>query len=186
MLATDQARFLQVVTEALRAYGKKPEKVDLEDWWHECRGLSIEALEAALKAHKDDPERGERAPRPVDITRRMKAGNRESQGCAAVDSSARCAYPGIFSDGTQGEGSWWCPLHRIERVGPEASKRIEYSHNVSWEDFRAKQGKKRAAEVIKAPAVVQTAWDIAKRHGNRPWQANVVDFIPEATKDKVA
>lgn len=170
MLPDEREGFMEVVTRALAAYGKHPNGEEFEAWWYECRGLSLEAVRAAFSAHKDDPDRGERAPRPVDLTRRMKTGQRDASRCAARDANAQCAYPGLFSDGTGGDGPWWCPLHRIERVGAEASKRIDYSQQVSWETFRAKQLAKRLVEATASPAVVERAWDIAKRHGNRPWQ----------------
>lgn len=178
MLPDEREKFIEVVTRALAAYGKHPTGEEFEAWWYECRGLSLEAVQAAFTAHRDDPERGERAPRPVDITRRMKAGQRDAGRCAARDANAQCAYPGLFSDGTGGDGPWWCPLHRVERAGPEASKRIAYSLETPWEDFRARQMAKRAGDGARSPAVVERAWDIAKRHGNRQWQIGAPFSLP--------
>lgn len=186
MLPTEQAKFFEVITTVLGAYSKQPTADDLQAWWNECRGLTIDALESAIKSHRDDPERGERAPRPIDISRRMKAGSRDSAMCAARDAQASCAYPGIFSDGTMGEGPWYCPLHRNDHAGPEASRRIEYSHSVPWEEFRAKQTAKRLAESQRAAPVVNTAHAIAKRHGNRPWQTGLAEMLPAQRQDDEA
>jgi methylphosphotriester-DNA--protein-cysteine methyltransferase len=173
MLPTDHARFCELVTAALRAYVKRPTEEDLEDWWSECKGLSLDAMETAFKAHKADPDRGERAPRPADITRRMKAGARNAQNCAAMDFSGQCNYPGIFSDGTAGEGPWYCPWHRSDRIGPEASRWIEISRTTPYEVARQKRIERMTAEGQNTASVKDTAHAIAKRHGDRPWQTRM-------------
>lgn len=176
MLPTEQARFFQVVAEQLGAYGKHPQQSDLEAWWRECRGMSIDALEAAFKVHRDDQERGERAPRPVDVTRRMRNGARDAQRCACVDTTGPCEYPGIFSDGTMGDGPWYCPWHRLDRVGPEAARWIEVSCKVPYEEALAKRRARMLGEAQRADGVVRTSHTIAKRHGNRPWR--IQDAVP--------
>lgn len=178
MLPTEQVRFAGMIQRALGAYGKFPDQRELEAWWLECRGLTVDALETALKSHRDDPDRGERAPRPVDITRRMKTGSRNAQSCAAMDTTGQCQYPGIFSEGTAGEGPWYCYWHRQDRAGPEASKWIQISRDVPYETARAKRIERMNAQAERAPSVVATAHAIALRHGNRPWQSNVVDKLP--------
>jgi hypothetical protein len=182
MLPTEQARFFGIVADALGAYAKYPSPQDLEAWWRECQKFTLDALEVGLKSHKEDPDRGERAPRPADITRRLKTGSREGSRCADVDPTGRCEYQGVFSDGTLGEGSWYCPWHRLERSGPEASRFIEASRNYAEEGAFAKRLARYHAESIRAPSVVNTAWDIAKRHGNRPWQTGIADKLPEFLK----
>jgi hypothetical protein len=178
MLPAEQPRFFEVVTHALAAYGKSPATADLESWWRECRPLTIDALEVAFKSHRDDQERGERAPRPADITRRMKAGTADARLCAAADHTGRCGYPGLFSDGTAGEGSWYCPWHRVDRSGPEASRWIEVSRTTPFEVAQAKRVARMTAEGQRTASVVNTAHAIAKRHGSRPWQGNLSTFIP--------
>lgn len=156
MLPTEQGKFFEAVTRSLSAYGRFPEQRDLEAWWHECRSMTLEGLEAALKSHRDDPDRGERAPRPVDITRRMKTGSRNAQQCAAVDHTGRCEYLGIFSDGTSGEGPWYCPWHREDRASEESSRWIEVSRRVRWDDAHAKRTARMAEEAQRAPTVATT------------------------------
>lgn len=186
MLPTEQARFFEIITEALGAYGKFPSKQELNPWWIECRAMSLEGLEVALKAHKEDPDRGERAPRPVDLTRRLKTGNRDGQRCAASSPSGQCQYPGIFSDGTTGEGPWYCPWHRQDRVGPEAFRWIDISHNVPWEEASAKRTERMKAEGQRAAAVVDRSHAIALRHGTRPWQTGLAGLIPDSLRDEEA
>jgi hypothetical protein len=178
MLPTEQAQFFTLVGRSLNAYGKFPEQRELMAWWDECRNLSLEALQTALKSHRDDPDRGERAPRPVDITRRMKTGTRDAQRCTATDHTGQCQYPGIFSEGTAGEGPWYCPWHRQERAGPEASRWIERSRDVPYEVARAKRIERMNAEGQHTMAVTDTAHAIALRHGGRPWQSRIAEFIP--------
>lgn len=173
MLPTDQPRLFEAVTAILAAYGKQPTKSDLESWWAECKGLTFDAFEAAIKSHKADPDRGERAPRPVDVSRRMKAGNQNAARCSATDHSGRCEYPGIFSDGTAGEGPWYCPWHRIDRAGPEASRWIEISRQVPYAEARDKRIERMNAEAVRAPAVVDLSHSIALRHGNKPWETRM-------------
>lgn len=166
MLPTEQADFFRIVTATLNAYGRFPEPRELEAWWQECRGLSLDALEAALKAHRADQDRGERAPRPVDITRRMKTGQRNAQNCAAVDPTGQCQYPGIFSDGTTGDGPWYCPWHRTDRVGDEASRWIEVSRRVPFEEARAKQTQRHADTGATSPAAKAVRAAMSGRRGN--------------------
>lgn len=178
MYPTEQARFFETINQALGAYGKFPERRELEAWWGECRSLTLEGLQVALKAHRDDPDRGERAPRPVDLTRRLKTGNRDEQRCAATDMTGRCEYPGIFSDGTMGEGPHYCPWHRTDRSGPDASAWIERSRNIPFEVARAKRIDRMNTEAQGTAAVRHTAHAIALRHGQKPWQGNAMMSAP--------
>lgn len=182
MLPTEQAKFFEIVNRAMSAYAKFPDKRELEGWWYECRGLTLDALESALQSHKDDADRGERAPKPADITRRMKTGARSAEGCAFADASGRCQYPGIFSDGTGGSDRWYCHWHRVDRSGPEALRWIEISRNVPYEEAQAKRVVRMNAEAQRAPAVMEVAHAIALKHGNRKWQGSLAAAIPERLK----
>lgn len=178
MLPTEQTRFFEIISRTLNAYGKFPDTRELEAWWHECRNLSLEGLDSALRSHREDQDRGERAPRPVDITRRMKVGNRDANKCAATDPTGRCEYPGIFSEGTGGDGPWYCPWHRIEHAGPEASAWIERSREIPYEVAKAKREERMTAEAQRTPTVIATAWDMA--HNARAPRGNFSSFIPPA------
>lgn len=179
MLPTEQPRFFELVADALAEYTKRPDQAELEAWWTTCKGLALADVERALKAHADHHDDGKRAPRPVDIRRRVAAGSAEGSRCAARDATGQCEYPGIFSDGTGGEGPWYCPWHRMERAGPEASRWIETSRNVPWEVASERRAKRMNIEATKAPGVVETAQAIARRHGDKPWQAGLAKLLPQ-------
>ena len=183
MLPSDHDEFVELVTKALAGYARRPSADDLEDWWDKCHRLSLEGLRAAFKAHEDDPERGERAPRPVDITRRMKAGSSDALRCAARDTTGQCEYPGIFNEGTNGEGRWWCPWHRLDHAGPEASRWIEVSRQVPYAEAMAKRQARMHNDAIRSSGVVERAWDIAKRHGARAWQVGERWHLPHVRRE---
>jgi hypothetical protein len=71
MLRDEQPRLFEVVVAALAEYTKTPSTQELEQWWMTCRVFSLDAVERALKAHAVDPDDGKRAPRPVDVKRRL-------------------------------------------------------------------------------------------------------------------
>lgn len=178
MMTMEQARFFEVVREALGAYVKAATPLELESWWGTCRQFSLDDVERALKSHCDDGEDGKRAPRPIDVKRRLAVGVRSGLTCAARNAGAQCQYPGIFSDGTLGSDSWWCPWHRLDRAGPEATRWIEVSHQVPW----AVASERRAARVLvdaqRSPSVRLTSWGIALRHGDKPWQPGKSFVLP--------
>lgn len=184
MLPTEQPEFFATVNQALAGYMKFPTPNELEAWWRECRGLSLDDVKAAIHSHRDDPDRGERAPRPIDITRRMRSHDASKTQCAARDANTRCAYPGLFSDGTAGEGPWWCAFHRVDRVGPAASEAIRQSLAIPFEEARAQQAARALEQAQRAPGVVNTAHEMALRIGNRPTRgfgAQVPDSLRRAS-----
>lgn len=170
MLPTEQDRFIELVSDALGAYAKEPTAKQLESWWRVCKPLSLSEVERAIAAHIDDAEAGRNAPRPADVIRRARAGVRDGGGCAAADVNTRCTYPGVFSDATDGRGSWFCPWHRAHRSGPEASRFIEASLNVDFAEAARRRIDRMQREATRASAVVNTSHAIAVRHGDRPWQ----------------
>lgn len=170
MMPDEQPLFFALVTRALGEYVKAAAPAELEAWWGTCKRFGLMDLERAFKAHAEDDEDGKRAPRPIDIKRRLAQGTMDRQRCAAFDPTGQCEYPGIFSEGTSGGESFWCPWHFRDRAGPEASRWIERSREIPWEVAQAKRCERMTAEAIRAPAVVATAHAIAKRHGDKPWQ----------------
>lgn len=183
MLPTEQEQFCEVVTEALGLYAKVPGPGDLEVWWRACKGFALADLERAFRAHADHPEDGKRAPRPVDVIRRVGAGARSGSQCAARDTTGQCAYPGLFSEGTSGDGPWFCPWHFHNAAGPDASRWIEVSRDVPYAEAMAKREARMRNDAIRAPGVVERAWDIAKRHGNRAWQVGDRWHLPNAQRE---
>ena len=170
MMAVEREKLAAVVSAALGAYSKAITPAEMEGWWGRCRDFSLADIERALKDHEDDPDDGKRAPRPVDVTRRLRAGTRTGSGCAARGVAGACQYPGIFSDDTHGSSTWWCPWHVRERSGPEAERWLQVSHDVPYETAAAKRAERMRGEATRTPGVVETAHAIALRHGNKPWQ----------------
>jgi len=169
MITAEQPKFVELVTEALAQYTKAPTAAELEAWWITCKRFTIADVERALRDHSVDSEEGKRAPRPIDVKRRLEYGTREASGCAATGAAGRCAYPGIFSDGTGGGDRWWCPWHRETRGGPEAERWIEVSRQVPYAEALAKRSARMHEESLRASGRIQTQHAIALRHGNRPW-----------------
>jgi hypothetical protein len=170
MMSVEQAQFVELVTQTLAAYVKAPTAAEMEAWWITCRPFTFSDVERVLRLHSSDPEDGKRAPRPIDVKRKLAAGTQQGAGCSASGAAGNCAYPGIFSDGTTGGERWWCPWHRVDRAGPEAERWIEVSQSVPYATALAKRAERMLRESQRAPGVVHTAHAIALRHGNRPWQ----------------
>lgn len=181
MSPIEQSAFFQVVTEGLALYAREPSEKELLAWWSACKQFAMADVRRALASHSDDADEGKRAPRPIDIVRKIESGSSSGGSqCAASDFTGRCQYPGIFSDGTSGEGPWFCPWHREERNGPDASRWIETSRKVPWEVARQKRIDRMNAEGTRTPGVVNTAHAIALRHGDRPWQAALEQIAANA------
>lgn len=123
MLPTDQPKFFALVNVSLAGYVKQPSAQELEAWWSVCRVFTLNDVERALGAHTMDSDDGKRAPRPIDVKRRLVSGVTE-----------RSRVP----------------------ADPHFEARLARHREQS----------------IRSPSVVNTAWDIAKRHGSRPWQGS--------------
>jgi hypothetical protein len=131
MLPTEQPGFFKLVTSALAAYVKQPTPAELEAWWGTCRVFTLKDVDRALAAHTMDSDDGKRAPRPIDVKRRLVSGV-------------------------------------VERDRPQADPHME------------ERIARHREQSIRAPSVVNTAWDIAKRHGDRPWQTGLDALLPRA------
>jgi hypothetical protein len=177
MMPSEQGEFFVLVTAALGEYVKTPSGAELEAWWASCRHLSLEDVERALKAHAASEEDGKRAPRPIDVKRRIGYGVGSQQGGCAVGG---CQFPGVFSDSTTGGEQWYCPWHREARVGPEAARWVEVSERVAVEEAFRKRVERIHEEGRRSPSVVATAHAIALRHGDRPWQDGPRFVLPAA------
>lgn len=184
MLPTEQGEFFAMVSKALSEYVKAPAPGELEAWWSTCRTYSLSQVDRALKEHAENQDDGKRPPRPVDIKRRINYGAPEGRGCAAADHTGRCQYPGVMSDGTGGDSAFWCPWHFNDRVGPDASRWIERSREIPWNEAQERRAARMRAESIRSPSVVNTAHAIALRHGNRPWQSSRL-AVPAWMRDRL-
>lgn len=71
MMPDEQDRFFALVNRALADYVRQPSEDELEAWWVACRRFPFDDVVRALKAHENDPEEGKRAPRPIDVKRRL-------------------------------------------------------------------------------------------------------------------
>jgi hypothetical protein len=179
MLPTEQPQLFAFVAEILAAYTKAPNAVELEAWWMTCKGWSLHDVQRAINAHVADEKDGKHAPRPIDV-KRLSVASSNSQRCAATCPAGACQYPGIFSDGTQGEGPWYCPWHRAERVGPEAEKWIERSFDIPYAVALEKRAARMAQESHRAPGVTNTAHGMALNA--RGGHGNVIQHLPAHLK----
>ncbi len=175
MMPVEQARLFALVTETLAEYVKTPTAAELEAWWSSCRNLELREVERALKSHAADEDDGKRAPRPVDVKRRVSYGAHGGGGCAVNG----CRFPGVFSDGTSGDGPWYCPWHREERGGSEGARWTEISQRADPEEAFRKRIERLHADGCRSLSVVNTAHAIALVHGNRPWREGGEGFAAE-------
>ena len=144
------------------------------------KAYTLRDVERALVAHESDEHKGDRAPKPIDVKRRLSASSEGGQRCAAATAAGRCEYPGIFSGGGR---AWYCPWHHQNPAGPDASVWIERSAEIPFEHAAGKRAERIHAESTRAPVVVETAWDIAERHGNRPWRRTGEPFATPRRTD---
>jgi hypothetical protein len=84
--------------------------------------------------------------------------------CTYEASKDRCSYPvGRY---TEGNTTGWCIFHRQNVSHIDGAEIVRQSKEIPYLDAiqalidRAKN----------APGVVNTAWDIAKRHGSKSWR----------------
>jgi hypothetical protein len=134
MLRTEQPQFMDLVRNTLAEYVKPATPTELESWWMTCKVFTLRDVQRALAAHVVDPDDGKRAPRPIDVKRRLMTGAMEAER-GPVDP------------------------HQAERHA------------------------RHYLQSIRSPAVVGIAWDIALRHGNRPWQGAYAEA--DSAKDVV-
>ncbi len=89
--------------------------------------------------------------------------------CAWMAGPERCWSPGAVSHGTLGMSAWYCAAH-LRCDDPSLGAKIV---------AESRNPKPRITNGYASPAVVNTAWDIAKRHGNKPWQTEHKFGLPE-------
>lgn len=111
-------------------------------------------------------------------------GKREGKGakyfdmvCTYKAGTDRCAYPvGMFAEGNT---SGWCIFHRQHLSQLDGAEVVRQSRMVPYLDA-LKPIIERGAN---SPSVVATAWDIAKRHGNKPWMAGNEKTFSDAIRN---
>lgn len=82
------------------------------------------------------------------------------------ESRDRCCYPVAMF--TEGNTSGWCIFHRQNLTHFDAAEVVRQSAEVPY----AQAIQALIERTKNAPSVVATAWEIAKRHGNRPWRTS--------------
>lgn len=167
MFPTEQTRLFELVIARLAQYVKSPSPGELEAWWTTCRPFALHDVERALDSHEGDEKTNKHAPRPFDVKARLSVSSSDSARCACTSPVGRCRYPGLFSEGTSGESTWYCPYHRMERTGPDAEKWIERSAEIPWEVARDRRNARLLADSQRAVSVVNLAHEMALRTGNR-------------------
>jgi hypothetical protein len=71
MRASDKPRFKDLLTDAWAFYRRDMSTFALDVWWQACNGFDYEQVASALTAHAMDPERGQFAPMPADIVKKL-------------------------------------------------------------------------------------------------------------------
>lgn len=72
MKPADRAPFAQLMTQALAFYRQDVTDFTLEVWWQACQAFELEQVRKALTNHAMDPDRGQFAPKPADLTRQLR------------------------------------------------------------------------------------------------------------------
>lgn len=169
MLPTDRDALRQTLTSALGMYDRDASDEAVDTWLSALKAFDLARVRSAIRDHMDHPEDGKRAPRPVDIWRRLSHGGGKGSQCGVVAPDiGRCEYPGIFSDGTDGSGQWYCPWHREARTGPAAIAIIEQSRVTPYADAMAARVAKMNAGAAESPAVRRVREAMAARARTGP------------------
>lgn len=173
MHASDRQDLRTALESSLGMYARDLTEDDLDTWMASLKAFDLERVRSALREHMEHADDGKRAPRPVDVWRRLTTGGGKGSQCAAASVGAgRCQYPGVFSDGTDGTGQWWCPWHRQHRAGPEADRYIEASKSIDFAEASRRRVERMNAEARESPAVLrlraQMAGRVARRSEREP------------------
>lgn len=63
--------FRELLGGTLSFYRQDVTQFMLDVWWQACRGYDLEQVRKAMTAHAMDPDRGQFAPKPADIVRKL-------------------------------------------------------------------------------------------------------------------
>lgn len=72
MKPSDKANFAQLITDVMAFYRQDVSSFALSVWWEACQSFDFEQVSKALTAHAMDPERGQFAPKPADLVRKLQ------------------------------------------------------------------------------------------------------------------
>lgn len=168
MQSIDREAFAQTLTSALAMYDREVTDQAIDTWMSTLKAHELGRVRQAIRDHMDHHEDGKRAPRPVDIWRRLNAGGGRGVQCAASSSAGRCRYPGVFSDATDGTGQWWCPWHRENREGVKADEAIEASANTPFDEAQRHRIARLNAEACASPSVRRLREQMSRRQHEVP------------------
>lgn len=164
MHPTDREDLRTALASALGMYDREITDDGLDTWMASLKAFDLETVRVAIRAHMEADDEGKRAPRPVDIWRRLTSGGGKGTQCSAVSvANGRCDYPGVFSDATDGRGQWWCPWHRQHRTGPEADRYIEASKSIDFGTAASKRIERMNAEARESPTVARVRAQMAEK-----------------------
>lgn len=111
--------------------------------------------------------------------KKEKGGRFFDMRCTYEAHKDRCHYPtACFSEGAS---SAWCIFHRQNVSQIDGAEIVRQSQSVRYADAVQTIIDRAKGSV----GVVNTAWDIAKRHGNRSWRSGSGDEFP-AVKERAA
>lgn len=154
MHSGDRDDLKAALVSALGMYDRDANDQAVDTWYSALKAFDLARIRTAIRDHMDHPEDGKRAPRPVDIWRRLSHGGGKGSRCSATSLvHGRCEYPGVFSDSTDGSGQWWCPWHRDHRTGPQSEQAIEQSLTIEFADAARSRIERANAEAAQSPAV---------------------------------
>ena len=152
MQLIDREAFSTTLVSALGMYDREASDEAIDTWMSTLKAFDLSRVRSALRDHMEHPDEGKRCPRPVDIWRRLSNGGGKGAQCSATSPEAgRCEYPGVFSEGTDGSGQWYCPWHREARIGAAALAIIEQSKSVPYAEAMATRVEKANAEARESP-----------------------------------
>lgn len=175
MLPTERGEFARIIAGHLGAYAKIPTAEEITLWFEQLKNFSVDDIGRALDAHQHADEDGKRAPRPIDVIRRLRAGASGGDSCSVTWANGRCQFPGVFSESTNGGGPWFCSWHITDRSGPNSEAYIRASQDTPHSEALAKRVNRMNAEAADSPAVRAIRAKMAARV--RP-AGNLGEFLP--------
>lgn len=102
MTEKDFPRFSAAMAGAMAFYKQNLSEFALQVWWETCKSAEFEQVTRALSSHLQDPERGQFAPKPADMTRLLHGTTTDRSAIAwgkAIEAASRIgAYTDVVFD----------------------------------------------------------------------------------------
>jgi len=95
MREQDIPRLTDLLAGVMDFYAREVSRFQLEVWTEALRGYDLEDVRRALSLHVQDPDRGQWAPKPADITRLLRggSGDRSLRAWSQVERAIRTIGP---------------------------------------------------------------------------------------------